>query len=243
MNEQRSAAATTGVCSCKRCLLPDPRGCPSPASVDRTGAVWRPERAHLDGRRADHAAALSVLGRGVLGLAGRGTLSARVNRTLRAWEDSGVVVKQREWYVSATIALLTVISAVVVSSATLAAWWLWGPQETLYVPIRPEQHSAVVQSDGTLLMKREFEIRRPVEISITRELVRHDGDDRAVYRVALPPSTAQYLRPGEYKLERTVPLPEGIRPGVYELHNVARWQSNPLRETVVELPVIRVVVP
>jgi hypothetical protein len=152
-----------------------------------------------------------------------------------------VVKKPREWYITATIVLLTITSAVVVSSATIAAWWLWGPQEVLYVPIREDAHSATVQPDGTLLMRREFEIRRPVEISITRELVRHDQDGN-VTRIGLPASVAQYAA-GKYNLVRTVPLPEGIRPGVYELHNVARWQSNPLREQKIELPVLQVVVP
>jgi hypothetical protein len=149
-------------------------------------------------------------------------------------------VVKRSWYVTASIALLSVF---VFTSATIGgmwAWWAWGPVEQAYIPTGVERHRAEVGEEGVTL-HREFRITRPVTVTITRELV-GVSPVMGTFRVALPPSVTTY-EPGDYTLARLVPMPTGIPAGEYEIRNTVRWRANPVRDAEVDLPPVKVRVP
>ena len=149
------------------------------------------------------------------------------------------MVVKTHWQVTASIWLLAGIMFVCTSAATMAGWWTWGPYERPFDYLMHEQDAAEVQNGG-IALNRTLLVKRKVEIIVTRELVRRDG--QFTTKIALPWSRAIY-EPGEYRLNRVLELPDGVRPGVYEMANVAHWKINPIRDGSLELPPIRVVVP
>lgn len=150
-----------------------------------------------------------------------------------------MVVAKRDWKVSLSIALLSVLTFVCVGAASMAAWWIWGPVTQPFEYVNHGSGHAVVE-DGSIVLHRTLTVRRRVELSVTRDLVRTDG--QKMLRIRLPESRAAY-DPGTYDLERVLELPGAIPPGTYALDNVVRWRANPLREGYVRLPPISVVIP
>lgn len=149
------------------------------------------------------------------------------------------MVVKTHWQITASIWLLAAIMFVCASAATMAAWWTWGPSVPPFEYRYHEQDAAEVVAGG-IVLNRTLRVTRKVEISITRELVKRDG--QFITKIALPGSRAIY-EPGEYRLSRVLEIPEGVRPGVYHMVNVAHWKANPLRDVALELPPIRVVIP
>lgn len=149
-----------------------------------------------------------------------------------------MVVTHRDWQMRASIALLVALVFVCVSAATMAAWWQWGPVDRPFEYVDHFRDRAEV-SDDTVTIHRTLVVRNTVELHITRELVQRDG--AGVRKIQLPESRAVYQR-GEYNIARPIPLPPGVTPGVYEMHNVVHWRINPMREGTLALPPLRVVV-
>lgn len=145
----------------------------------------------------------------------------------------------RDWRITASIWLLGLISFVSVGAATIAAWWTWGPTTDPFSYIEPENDRADVTADGILLF-RTLVVTRTVDLHLTRDLVRRDGQH--MLRIALPESRATYT-PGRYELKRIIELPSGVPPGRYEMQNVVHWRANPMRYEELRLPPIVLEVP
>jgi len=150
-----------------------------------------------------------------------------------------MVVAKRDWKVSLSIALLSVLTFVCVGAASMAAWWTWGPVTQPFEYVNHGSDHAVVE-DGSIVLHRTLTVRRRVELHITRELVRIDGQQMT--RIRLPESRAVY-DPGVYDLRRVLELPTSIAPGMYAMDSVVHWQANLLRDVHLRLPPVTVVVP
>lgn len=150
-----------------------------------------------------------------------------------------MVVSRRDWKVSFSIALLSVLTFVCVGAASMAAWWTWGPVTQPFEYVNHDADHAVVE-DGGIVLRRTLTVQRRVELHITRDLVRIDGQQMT--RIRLPESRAVY-EPGVYELRRVLELPTSIAPGMYAMDNVVHWQANPLRAVHLRLPPVTVVVP
>ena len=150
-----------------------------------------------------------------------------------------MVVARRDWKVSASIAMLSALTFVCVSAASMAAWWTWGPVTQPFEYIDHNADAAIVE-DGAIVLHRTLTVQRRVELHITRDLVRIEGQQMT--RVRLPESRAVY-EPGVYELRRVLELPTSISPGMYAMDNVVHWQANPMRDAHIRLPPVTVVVP
>lgn len=150
-----------------------------------------------------------------------------------------MVVSRRDWKVSVSIALLSLLTFVCVGAASMAAWWTWGPVTQPFEYVNHDADYAVVE-DGGIILRRTLTVQRRVELHVTRDLVRIEG--RQMIRIRLPESRAVY-EPGVYELRRVLELPTSIAPGMYVMDNTVHWRANPLREAHVRLPPVTVVVP
>lgn len=150
-----------------------------------------------------------------------------------------MVVMDRDWQVKLSIALLACMTFACVTAVSLAAWWTWGPDGQPFAYIEPGNDSAEV-ANGTIVLRRTLKVDRKVELSVTRDLVRYDGQQ--MLRIRLPESRAVY-EPGLYRIVRPLELPVGVPPGTYQMDNVVRWTVNPMRTGHVRLPPVQVVIP
>jgi len=150
-----------------------------------------------------------------------------------------MVVSKRDWKVSASIAMLSALTFVCVGAASMAAWWTWGPVTRPFEYVNHGADQAVVE-DGGIVLHRTLTVERRVELHITRDLVRIDGQQMT--RIRLPESRAVY-DPGVYDLRRVLELPTSIAPGMYAMDSVVHWQANLLRDVHLRLPPVTVVVP
>lgn len=116
-------------------------------------------------------------------------------------------------------------------------WWKWGPIDQVYIPVNPEKHYAVVVGN-VMMAHRQFKVTHTVDVTIHREYRKTDPTGK-LNLVTLPSSQLHY-NPGDYSISSLTPLPEGVKPGVYDYYTRVTWQANPFREGSAEPPVLKV---
>jgi hypothetical protein len=102
-----------------------------------------------------------------------------------------------------------------------------------------EADQAYVSHDG-IVLHRTLVVTRAVDLHLTRDLVRRDGQHTV--RIALPESRATYA-PGRYELKRILEMPSGVPPGRYMMESVVHWRANPMRYKELQLPPVILEVP
>jgi hypothetical protein len=133
-------------------------------------------------------------------------------------------------------ALTLIIAAIMFSGFGLLAYWNLQSSDNAYVVLNPNKHYAYLSYYNSIRVYREFEIRRPLEITITREL-RQMRDDGVVVRIELESTHAFYDAPGIHKVERGVNIPSNIQ-GKWLVIDKLCWHVNPIRNACVDLPTI-----
>ena len=111
-----------------------------------------------------------------------------------------------------------------------------------YVVENPKNHAIRMIPPSTLMVYREFTIRRDVSLVIRRELQgMGDVDGRpTTVRADVPGSDVRY-RQGPYKNTRPIEIPP-VPPGQYTLLNDVCWKVLGLYERCVTLPPLAVAI-
>lgn len=133
-------------------------------------------------------------------------------------------------------AALATAAILAITSGLLIAYWQNARYAPPYRMLNPQAHFATMVDEHTLVIGRQFEVKRPVELHITRELTRQNQD--SLVRVELPSTTVSY-KPGKYSTERVHAIPT-LKPGHYQMHNRVCWPSNLIRRDCMDLPVLDV---
>lgn len=132
---------------------------------------------------------------------------------------------------SATLSVTSALLFIAGLTVAYLQYWRYDPP---YVVINPGNHFATQMDGDTITVGRDFIIKRPVEITITRELIQ--SANGILTRVELPSTVVSYT-PGKYSAHRIHEIPS-LKPGIYELKNRLCWQANLLRRDCLDLPVL-----
>lgn len=132
--------------------------------------------------------------------------------------------------------LIQVLAAVFMALVFTPFWMAFGPVLPRIEYVSGEQQLEA-RSGGRLAITREYEVRRPVVMTVTRSVESEgcaSGKRCVIYSL---PSTTRHFGPGRYHNTRIHDLPE-LPPGKYLLRFHATYDENPLRTVTVPLPLV-----
>jgi len=112
-------------------------------------------------------------------------------------------------------------------AAFVLGWMAWGPVPQ---PIKFGEvtvHPTTLHPGGIVVMTREFEVDKPVVVTVTRNLVPVGDPKRPVYTLL---ESKTNWTPGKYRNPRAHEIPDYVVPGKYRMEAVAEWRVNFLRE-------------
>jgi len=113
------------------------------------------------------------------------------------------------------------------------AWMAWGPvPQPIVFTGKVSIYPHTINPGGVVVVTREFNVREPVALVVTRNLVPIGLPKRPVYWLS---ESRTLWKPGHYDNPRSHEIPEYIIPGKYRMELVASWSVNFLRHEVREL--------
>ncbi len=120
--------------------------------------------------------------------------------------------------------------------------------EDPYKVLHPQAHYATQMSRTTVALGRKFVVTRPVNLTVSREIVQRGSADvrdlfegslpgyKYNFRLELDESTIPY-EPGVYDNNRIITIPV-VPPGLYQVRTRVCWAENILRRKCIQHPEI-----
>lgn len=114
--------------------------------------------------------------------------------------------------------------------AGVLSFWLFWPLPEKTMQINEESHiftPSKARAGDKVYIHREYKVFEPVDVRITRKFVKQEEGQIHIYNI---PTVETHRKPGVYRHNRLIKIPDEITPGHYLFSNHICYKHNPLRE-------------